>query len=402
MATRPPSESPDPAVPADGTDAQAKAYEAAQNRLFVLQTILTVAVLAVFFFSGASVRLAEGLRHTFSAGWAVNGCYILLSVFGFSAVLFPLSYYSGHVLETHYGLSRQDFGGWFWDYLKSLGLEMLLALVFFEFVYAVLHFFPSTWWLFATLFYVFFAVVLGALAPVLILPLFHKYTPLEDETLCGAVREFAERAGLKVVGVYRWGLEEKTQTANAALAGLGRTRRILLGDTMLQRYTPEEIIAVLAHELGHYRHRDLTRMLAVGSALAAGGFYLAHRALGLLGNALSAWGVRGLADVGGFPVFLFVLFVFSLLVMPLLNAYSRRREYRADAYAVRALGTAAPLASALEKLARQNLAERDPPAWIEALLHSHPSIRRRVEAARAVEQTLGGGGGGDQAPLGSS
>ena len=366
-----------------GQDARAREYENIQNGMFLGRLLVLFALLALYQFSGASLTLAEGLRSRFGRWWPItNGLYTLITVFGFSALMFPLSYYSDYLVERRFGLSKQSVEGWFLDYLKSLGIELALAAVFFEVVYALLRWAPATWWLWSAAAYVLFAVVLSALAPVLILPWFHRIEPLEDVGLVEAVRSMAERAGLKVVGVFRWGLEEKTETANAALAGLGRTRRILLGDTLLSGYTREEILAILAHELGHYRHGDIRRLILVGAALAAAGFALAHLVLRRL---TAGVGFADPADIATFPLLVFCLFLFSVVALPVSNAYSRRREFAADAHAVRILGTAEPLVSALNKLAEQNLAMRQPPAWIELLLHGHPSIARRIARARQVE-----------------
>ena len=376
-------------TPVDSSDRaqQAREYESLHNRLFVLRLLLTALALTVFLFSGSSAQLATGLTGHFGRWWPLtNGVYVLLAVFGFAALTFPLSLYEEHVLEHRYELSRQSFSGWLADYLKNLGLELALALVFFEVLYALLRWTPNGWWLLATVFYVVFTIGISAVAPVLILPLFHKFEPLDNPELVQRVTDFAQRAGLKVTGVFRWGLAEKTATANAALAGLGRTRRIILGDTLLTGYTTDEILAVLAHELGHQRHHDLTRLLVVGATLAGLGFYCAHLVLEELAQAA---GFASGAEIGSFPILVFCLLLFSLLTMPLVNTYSRRREYAADAYAIAVLGVAAPLTAALEKLATQNLDDREPPAWIEFLLHSHPSIARRVMAARAVEKQTG-------------
>ena len=372
-------------TPVDSSDRaqQAREYESLHNRLFVLRLLLTAIALAGFLFFGASAQLATGLTEHFGRLWPLtNGVYVLLAVFGFAALTFPLSLYEEHVLEHRYELSRQTFSGWLADYLKNLALELALALIFFEVLYALLRWTPNGWWLLATVFYVVFTIGISAVAPVLILPLFHKFEPLDNPELVQRVTDFAQRAGLKVTGVFRWGLAEKTATANAALAGLGRTRRIILGDTLLTGYTTDEILAVLAHELGHQRHHDLARLLVVGATLAGLGFYCAHLVLEKLAHAA---GFASGAEIGSFPILVFCLLLFSLLTMPLVNVYSRRREYAADAYAVTTLGAVAPLTAALEKLATQNLDDREPPAWIEFLLHSHPSIARRVAAAHTVD-----------------
>jgi len=376
-STTPPPTPPDPTAPD-----RAREYEALQNRFFLVRILMTLAALAVYLFSGASAALAAGLESRFAPWWpVVNGFYIFITVFGFAAFMFPVSLYTDHTLEHRYGLSKQSLESWLLDFLKALALELGLAVVFFELVYALLRWTPGWWWGWAAAAYVLFAIILTAVAPVLIMPLFYKFEPLRDMELAAAAKEFVQRAGLQVVGVYQWGLDEKTVTTNAALAGLGRTRRIILGDTLLAGYTREEILAVLAHEVGHYRNRDLPRMIAIASALAVAGLFLAHLALHSL---VARFGFAGPGDIAAFPIFVFCLFVFSLVTLPLTNACSRRLEYAADAHAVRELGSAAPLVSALEKMATQNLADRNPAPWIEFLLHSHPSIDRRIRRARAV------------------
>ncbi len=362
---------------------RAREYERTHNRLFLVRMLLTVLVLAVYLLSGASAQLAEGLRTRFGSLWpVVNGMYTVITIFGFAALMFPLSLYSEHMVEHRYGMSNQGLEGWFVDYLKSLAIELGVAAVFFGVIYAFLRYAPNLWWIWATAFYVLFVVVLTAAAPVLIMPLFHKFEPIKNPVLADAVKSFVEKAGLRVVGVFQWGLEEKTNAGNAALTGLGNTRRIILGDTLIKDYSQDEILAVLAHEIGHHKHRDMARLIAVGSLLAAGGFYLAHLFLQRL---VAMFGFAGPDDIGSFPVFVFCLLVFSLVTMPVSNAYSRRREYAADAYAVASLGSSGALVSALEKLAAQNLADREPPAWIEFLLHSHPSISRRVRRTRETD-----------------
>ncbi len=363
---------------------RAREYESIHNRMFVARIAVTAVLLTLYLFTGASMQLAQGLENRFDdAWWLVNSVYIVVTLFFFSAIMFPLSMYGDYYIERRYGLSKQSANSWFMDYLKGLILELVLMTLFLWVIYALFRWTPDYWWVWATLVYIFLAVVLSAVAPVVIMPLFHKFEPLEESELTRAVSDFVERAGLNVIGVYKWGLQEKTETANAALAGLGRTRRIILGDTMLNDYTRDEILAVLAHEVGHYRNRDMLRLIVTGSVLAFLGFYAADIVLRALVDVL---GFAGVHDIGAFPVFIFALFVFSLVVMPLSNAYSRKREFAADAYAVRAMDSSEPLIGALNKLADQNLADREPPAWIEFLLHGHPSISRRIEHARSINR----------------
>lgn len=362
-------------------DEMAREYDAIHNRLFFLQILVLGILLAAYQFSGASAALADGLASRFGEKFwfATNAVYTLVSVFGFAACMFPFSYYSGHVLEHHYGLSNETFGEWFADFFKSLIIDLVLAAILFSVIYALLRWMPNLWWLAAAVFYILFAVVLSSIAPVLIMPLFHKFEPLQEGDLTDAVRSMMENAGIQVVGVFKWGLEEKTNTANAAFTGFGRTKRIILGDTLLSGYSKEEILAILAHEVGHYKNRDMLRLMATSSLLAVLGFYIAHHCLAAL---VSFYGLSGVDNIGAAPVFIFSIFIFSLVSMPFANMHSRRREFAADAYAIEKMGSPEALVSAFEKLAEQNLSNKDPKAWIEFLLHSHPSISRRIERAR--------------------
>ncbi len=365
----------------NGRAALAREYEAIHNRLFLLQVLVLAILLVLYQFSGASMALANGLANRFGDGlwFATNAAYTAVSVFGFAACMFPFSYYSGYVLEHHYGLSRETFGDWFADFAKSLLIDLVLATILFSAVYALLRWMPVYWWVAAAVFYILFGVLVSTLFPVVIMPLFHKFEPLEEGELTESVRRMMAEEGIRVLGVFKWGLAEKTATANAAFVGLGRTKRIVLGDTLLSGYSREEILAILAHEVGHYRHHDTARLVVVSSVFAVFGFFMAHLCLGLLVD-FYQWG--RIDHIGTAPAFIFSLFVFSLASMPFANMYSRHREFAADAYAVARTGSPEPLVSALEKLADQNLTNKEPAEWVEFLLHSHPSIAKRIRRVR--------------------
>lgn len=362
-------------------EAMAREYDAIHNRLFLLQILVLGILLAAYQFSGASAALADGLSRRFGENmWYVtNAVYTVVSVFGFAAFMTPFSYYSGHVLEQHYELSNETLGEWLADFIKSLLIDLVLATILFSVIYALLRWMPNGWWIAAAVFYILFSIVISTLMPAVIMPLFHTFEPLEEGDLTAAVRTMTEEAGIKVVGVFKWGLEERGATANAAFIGFGRTKRIILGDTLLTGYSQEEILAILAHEIGHYKNRDTLRLMVITSAMALLGFFVAHLCLSQLTGLV---GVSAIYNISAAPIFIFSLFVFSLVSMPFANMHSRRREFAADAYAVASQGSPDALVSAFEKLADQNLSNKEPAAWVEFLLHSHPSIVRRIERAR--------------------
>lgn len=359
----------------------ARRYESIHRRLSFLRLCLLVLLLIAYFFSGASAHLADGLHTRFGGVRLLqNLTYLAITLFGGWVLLFPLSLYAGFVIEHRFGQSTETLGGWIADSLKALALDLLLFCGFFGALYLFLAWSPSGWWLPAAGLYAAGVAVLTCLAPLVLLPMFFRFEALPDDDLAGDIRRLLEQEGVGVSGIFRWGLGEKTRAANAAVVGLGASRRILLSDTLLDRYAREEIIAVVAHEVGHHRHHDIPRLLAASSLMAALVFLTA--AALLPAAVASAAPAREASDVALFPLLALLLLVPALPCFPLLGAYSRRREFAADAYAVRTLRSAEPLVSALQRLTQQNLIDPDPPRWAERLLHGHPSVARRIERAR--------------------
>jgi STE24 endopeptidase len=298
----------------------------------------------------------------------------------------PLSYYGGFVLPHRFGLSTSSRRDWALDRVKMALVGGALGLFVVQALYLALTAWPRTWWLPVGLGYWLFSAGLTALAPLLIAPLFFKFTPLsvEHQALAERLTALAEQAGTHVQGVFRFDMSRRTKAANAALTGLGNTRRILLGDTLLDEFTADEVETVIAHELGHHVHRDIPLGILVSAMIALAGLYLASLAL-QWGTA--AFGFDGPADIAALPLFALTLGAFGLITLPLNNAYSRWREARADRYALEATRKPEAFANAMTRLANQNLADADPEAWAVLLLHSHPPIRDRVAMARAMAHT---------------
>jgi STE24 endopeptidase len=294
---------------------------------------------------------------------------------GYVLLLWPLAWWSGYVLPHRYGLSTQTRRGWLADELKSLALGLVLGVPVAEVIYWLLRSRPTTWWLWAGAFLIAFAVLLGHLAPVLIVPLFYKLTPLDDPELVARVQQLAARTSTRIAGVYTIDLSTRTKTANALVMGLGRTRRIALGDTLYADYTPDEIETIIGHELGHQVHHDLELGIVVQSLLMLGGLYLAQL---LLRWGVARFGFEGLGDVAALPLVVLAVGLFSVVTLPLINAYSRWRERLADRFSVQVTGNRRAFAQAMIRLANQNLAEADPPRWVVWLLYSHPPIKERI------------------------
>jgi len=359
-------------------------YHRLKRRSAVAAVAISAVLLAALLATGFSSFIAEMARRLAhadsSSSPAAIGVYVAILALLHETLTFPLSCYQGFTLERRYGLSLERFGGWLRDHLKGVGLGFVLSVAAAEGVYLSLRLAPMWWWLFSATAFVLATAGLASIAPIVLLPMFYRFTPLARESLRNRLVSLSTRAGVPVLGVYEWALGEKSRRANAALVGTGATRRIIISDTLLAEYSDDEIEVILAHEIGHHVHHDILVGFFAESVVLVAAFFAAA-------VALPAWGPRlGLArdaDVAGLPLLLLVGGAVSILATPFVNALSRWNERRADRYALTLTGHAGPFISAMRRLGNQNLAEEQPPRIALWLFHSHPPIEQRIEAARA-------------------
>lgn len=295
-------------------------------------------------------------------------------------VSLPLSFYSHFVVEHQFGLSNQSLRRWLRNWSLSNVLTIALGTALNVGLFWIIWHTGTYWWLIAAAAFFVVSVVLGQLAPVLIVPLFYKVEPIENSELDTRMKKLAEGTGLTIEGVYRLGLSADTQKANAMLAGLGRTRRVLMGDTLLEKFSPDEIDVIFAHELGHHVHRHIQKMIATGVVVSLAGFYLIDRVLVWWANIPTAAD----APTSALPLVMFTLTAFSLVLSPLQNAVSRFYERQSDRYALTRTHNPTAYRTAFWKLARLNKADTEP-HWLEVfLLHSHPPISQRLAMANTI------------------
>ncbi len=361
---------------------KAKEYARISRRIFVVELVFGAVYVIFWIVSGLSPWLRDQIFTVTQAIWLAVPLFALGFGLPYLILTAPLSFYSGYVLPHKYKQSVQSLGSWAVDQLKGLAVAAVLGLVILLIIYYLMGVAPETWWLWMALVMLVFTVILGTLAPILIFPLFYKYKPLEDEDLVNRLTRLADQAGARVRGVYVFDMSSKTVAANAAVMGLVKTRRIILGDTLIEKFTADEIETVLAHELGHHVHKDVTKGILVQSVLTLVAFWLA--------DVVMRWGIEtfgyyGLTDPATLPLLVVAMSLVGLITMPLTNSWSRWREVKADAYALQTTGKPEAFISAMTRLANQNLADTEPPAWIEFLLHSHPSISKRVAMAENFE-----------------
>jgi len=366
-------------VPPPSDSPEARRYNRIRRWMGVADFILSLVLMVALLVTGWSGTLRDiAYKATFQHYSLAVFLYVLMLMVLAKVLGLSLDYYSFR-LEHRYQLSNLRLRAWLWDEVKGFLVGVALAGIVVELLYFIMRQVPQHWWLIAWGAFLGLFVLLAQLAPVVLFPVFYKFAPLENEELKERLVRLGERAGTRVRGVYQWKLSEKSKKANAALTGLGNTRRIILADTLLANYSTDEIEAVLAHELGHHVHRHIFKSILVQAGITFVGFWAGNLVLHYAVDRLHIF--ETLSDFADLPLLMLVATVLSLLVLPLLNAYSRFNERQADLYAFRSIATVTPFISAMNKLAEQNLAERSPSKWVEWLFHSHPAISRRVAAA---------------------
>jgi STE24 endopeptidase len=387
MASAPLELNPGSATQLEPTSPEVKRYQRQKLTAQLFSMILTLAFLALLALWGGP-QLDQVLRP-----WLGENHWVRLIALAFvyavslEVLTLPLDFWSGFILEHRYQLSNQTFLRWVWRQIKGylvggpIGLLLLLGF------YSLLWYGGDWWWLWAAAGWLAVTLVLGQIMPVVILPLFYKVTPLGDPALLERLQRLARGTGLNIEGIYRLHLSAETRKANAALAGLGRTRRVMLGDTLLDRFTPEEIEVVFAHEVGHHVHRHLHKMIIWSVLLAGASFWLADFVLRHTAEALqygSSGSMPAYQDPSALPLLMLVLSVFGLALTPLQNAMSRYFERQCDRYALERTGLAKAYRSAFIKLAQINKSDPDPHPVVVWFFDDHPPIRRRLALADLI------------------
>tara|TARA_A100001037_G_scaffold133446_1_gene121064 strand:- start:7085 stop:8248 length:1164 start_codon:yes stop_codon:yes gene_type:complete len=360
--------------------AEATAYQRTKLTFSLVSMSLNIVIPLVFLFSGGSEAIRNLVEDWTSVSALIVVLYMLVAGAGLQVIEFPLEIYSGFIVEKRFGLSKISIWTWLLDWLKGTAITSGLLLVIISGMYWLLRSQPDLWWLWSAIGASVLVVILMALVPVLLMPLFYKFEPIPEGELKNRLFALADKIGTHVQGVYVWHLGDKTSKANAAVTGWGRTRRIIISDTLIEANTPEEIEVVMAHELGHHVRWDIWKMLAVSIALIFISFFV-------IDLALVAWidslGLRGIDDIAGLPLVILVGAVVSLVALPISNWLSRKAETAADMYALNLTGLRDEFISAMNKLGDQNLSHKQPHPLVEFLFHSHPSIQHRIDNANS-------------------
>ncbi|MDI6605898.1 MAG: M48 family metallopeptidase [Candidatus Omnitrophota bacterium] len=359
----------------------AKRYSGIKYSLSILQTLYLVALLFIFVGLGLSETLAQQLAKISSNNYLTLALYLLTTALLYYLVSLPLNFYRSYILEHKFSLSSQSIADWLRDQFKSAALSYLIGLIVLGAFYYILKVSPHHWWAVLSLFWILFSLILTRLTPVIIIPLFFKYRKLSDQSLRQRILHLAEKMKVRVLDVFEIDFSKKTLKANAGFVGMGNTRRVILADTLKDKYSPEEIEVILAHEFAHYKLKHLLKLILLNSLVSIVCFYLIFKTSVY---ALNFFGFSSLSEIAALPVVIIYFVLFGIVTQPLSNALSRKLEKNADLLALKITGSSGAFVSMMDKLAQQNLADRNPHPLIKFFFFDHPPIDERIALANRV------------------
>jgi STE24 endopeptidase len=360
---------------------EAKEYNRIKIRLSIIDLLITITLIIVLAFSGLSRMLVQAIQPY--TGNPYLQFLIFIAIVGLAAGIigFPLTFYGSYLLEHRFGLSTQTIFSWLFDRIKSLGVGLALgipvAIAFYYFLVVA----GTRWWLYFSVFIFLFTVLLARIAPVIIFPLFYTFTPLEEGAIQDKIFDIIRKHNISIRGIYSFNMSKETKKANAGFTGIGRSKRIILSDTLIENFSPDEIAVIFSHEVGHYTKRHIIKNILLSGIVVFSTFFLCGQ---LYEWTLPRYGFVYIHEIAATPILFFYLSLTSLIAMPLVNALSRHYEWEADRFALALTEDRTAFISGMEKLAEINLADREPHPIIEFLFYSHPSIKKRIDAARTM------------------
>jgi STE24 endopeptidase len=363
-------------------------YQRTKNIHYFADQGYSILFMVLFLFLGISAFLRRQLQKLTKKRFWVVALYTVGFLIVSFIVGFPSSYY-GFSLEHKYGLSNQTFSGWFGEELLGLLVITIIALIAVEGIYLALKKAPKTWWIYVSVVFIFFTVVLVNLAPVLIMPLFNVYTPLPQGELRDRLVQLSNKAGVEVEDIFTMDMSKQTKKANAMFTGLGNTKRIVLGDNMVDEFTTDEVEVVIAHEMGHNLMHHIWKGIALASVIAAIGFFIIHM-IGpwIIFRFRNSLKIENMADVASLPLIFLIFMIYGIITMPVAPAFSRQMERQTDRFAIDMTHKNDAFITAMEKLAYMNLSDPEPSPVIEFLLYDHPPISKRIKFAQEYKPEM--------------
>jgi STE24 endopeptidase len=376
-------------VPPDGP--RMEAYSHGNYVLFFVGVLWSVGLLALIVmtgFGGWLQRLVERLTRRPNLKVALFAALYTLIVFIGS---FPLSIYGGFMREKQFGFANQTFPQWMGDQGKALLVSIFLQVIFFTILYVAIRRLDRNWWVPGAVLSILFLILVVAIAPVFIAPLFNTFEPLEDAELRDDILAMARSQGIPAEEVYEADASRQSSHNNAYVTGLLGTQRIVLYDTILKNFSPREIKFVMGHEMGHYVLHHIWKTIGFLSVVIVVGFLLVDRLSRRIIARRPSYGIGSLAEPASLPLILLIFNLFVFVVSPAINSISRVHERQADEFGLEATGDAIAAASSFIKFGKQDLGEYHVHPAIEILLYSHPSLGSRISDAQKYAREHGAG-----------
>ena len=361
---------------------RAKQYSIIKHRVALINIFLAPLLLLAFLILGIPAYF-KNMSLLITGNEYINLIifYILIAAL-YYAITLPLEFYSGFIVEHRFSLSNQALKDWIVREAKKNIVAFIISAPLVAALYAFLKLWPDNWWLWAAILWFSVSIILAKFAPIAIIPLFYKYSPIKDHALENRLRQLVSKAGFKPSGVYELNISKDTKKANAALLGLGRQKRIALCDTLISNFSHDEIESVMAHELGHHRMNHMWKLIISGGIFTFITFFFANLLF------LKLRGFFGYAVPYGYESLVFIYFAvagFNIPLIPIANAFSRHLEKDADVFSLKTTGNINAFISTMKRLGEQNLADADPARIYEIMLYDHPPIARRIALAESFK-----------------
>jgi len=358
-----------------------KKYNNTKLFLKITQASLSFVLLLSFVILGYSKDLEVYLKSTVGTPILVFLTFVIITGILFSLILFPLNFYSGFILEHKYNLSNQSLRKWILEMIKGSLVGTLISVPVLLFFYFSLHQFKSLWWLPFAIFIFIFSVILARIVPVFILPIFYKIIPLNNPELTDRIFQLAVGSKLNIENIYEFDMSKNTKKANAAFTGIGKSRRIILGDTLLSCFSINEILTVIAHEIGHFERKHIIKNIVLSTFLCFFSLYIIAFTYNI---SLPIFNFVDITELAALPLLILIAALISLITTPLSNYFSRKFEYEADEYAVTKTRSPDDYSITLMKLTEQNLGDKNPHPFVEWFWYSHPSINKRILHIKSI------------------
>lgn len=360
---------------------KARRYSSIKYSLAIIDTAYLFLILVLFQGLGISKILAKAISHLLGGNFLVIPLYVLVLYLGYYLFSLPLNFYQSYLLEHKFSLSNQNIRNWLKDQFKASVLSYIILLILISAFYYIVRHYIYTWWLVISAFWIFFTILLAKLTPTLIIPLFFKYKRLSDEVLRERILRLADKMKIKIMDCFEIDLSSKTVKANAAFVGWGRSRRVILADTLKEKYNHDEIEVILAHEFAHYKLKHLLKLILVNSFVTVAIFYVLYLTSD---KVLSVFGASSLWDISALPVVLIYFLIFGVVTQPVTNFISRQLEKEADRQALKVTGLKEAFISMMQKLSLQNLSDPNPSRLAKIYFFDHPPTEERIAIAKSL------------------